>query len=133
VVGHYYREPSWPPERIVPYQVQLEAPVSGKGRSDSPGPKIYAPLDGDECIRTALRFPLGAAVECYLGDDEGWVQGVVVKLYHREESWEASKWAPYQVKLNDGSVGAGTLVWAPEDSDLCVRKGLGWPWPGYGK
>ena len=31
------------------------------------------------------RFPLGAPVECRLGDD--WVRGAVVKHFHRESSW----------------------------------------------
>jgi hypothetical protein len=119
VIGHNYREKSWPSNRRAPYQVQIEGG----------GPTIYTPADVDACIRTTLRFGLESVVECYLGEKPGWLVGVVVKHYHREASWEAGKWAPYQIKVQDGSVD-GTLVFAPVDSDECVRAATQWPWPG---
>ena len=73
-------------------------------------------------MRTALRFPLRSSVECYLGDEEGWVKGTVVALYHREPSWEAGRWAPYQIRLTGGA-DEGALMWAPVDEDSCVRAG----------
>lgn len=91
VIGHFYRERSWPNNRRAPYQVQV----------DDGGPTIFAPADVDECIRTTLRFGVSSVVECYLGSERGWVLGVVTKQYHRELSWEPGKWVPYQVdRLN---------------------------------
>jgi hypothetical protein len=88
VVGHFYRERSWPDNRRAPYQVQIE----------DDGPKIFAPSDVDDCIRTTLRFGVASVVECYLGSERGWVLGVVTKQYHREPAWEPGKWVPYQVR-----------------------------------
>ena len=90
---------------------------------------IYAPADVDECIRSTLRFAVGSAVECNLGPGE-WAPGTVVAHYHREPSWEAERWAPYQVRLHGD---AGTTVWAPLDTEECIRAPAGWPWPGYEK
>lgn len=123
VIGHYYREKSWPPERRVPYQVQIE----GEG-----APKIYAPVDEDGCIRTTLRFALGDRVECYMGDGL-WAPGSVAAQYHREPSWPPEQWAPYQVILDDGPHGRSVAIYAPEDSDDCIRHPPVWPWPGAAK
>lgn len=108
VVGHWWKEPSWPADKRAPYQIRL----------DVEGCKpmlIYAPADVDECIRSALRFEVGAAVECNLGNGE-WAEGKVVARYHREPSWPSGEWAPYQVSLHGKGV-----VWAPQDTDECIR------------
>jgi len=130
VVGIHYREPSWPADRPrAPYQVRLDGTIAGKK-----APLIYAPEDVDECVRSTLRFELGSSVECFIGGDDGWVAGEVVARYHREPSWPPTQWAPYQVLLADGphGLGANAKVYAPEDTDSCIREpaALEWPWPG---
>ena len=62
-----------------------------------------------------LRFPLGAAVECNLGED--WVPGTVVAHDYLEAGWEQP--APYQVELADG-----TRIFAPIDEDFVIRASL---------
>ncbi|KAH8077331.1 hypothetical protein JL720_10053 [Aureococcus anophagefferens] len=47
---------------------------------------------------------------------DGWENGAVVKLYHREADWPEGEVVPYQVRLDDG-----TLIYAPLDVDGCVR------------
>lgn len=111
VIGHFYREPSWTPERRVPYQVQLEGEVA---------PKIFAPVDEDTCIRTALRFDLGARVECHLGDGI-WQSGRVIRQYHHEPSWPTGQWVPYQVQLDEDADGRLVTMYAPADTDECIR------------
>ena len=123
IVGRLYREKDWPENRRAPYQVQIQGD----------GPKIFVPADVDECVRSALRFPVGSVVECYLGDAVGWSLGVVVKRYHVEASMEPGRWVPYQIRLEEAAVppagpitgsgapSGGTLVWAPVDDDRCVR------------
>ena len=75
VIGHFYREEDWPTGQRAPYQELLEG-------DDLTVRTIYAPLDTDECIRSALRFPTGAPVECCVGDDQ-WVRGEVVAHWYR--------------------------------------------------
>lgn len=40
VVGHYWRDATWPKGKIVPYQIKIDN-----------GPTIFAPMDSDKCIR----------------------------------------------------------------------------------
>eukprot|EP00927_Polykrikos_kofoidii_P052229 TRINITY_DN46003_c0_g1_i1.p1 TRINITY_DN46003_c0_g1~~TRINITY_DN46003_c0_g1_i1.p1 ORF type:complete len:471 (+),score=81.11 TRINITY_DN46003_c0_g1_i1:65-1477(+) len=40
VVKHWYRDPHWPEEKVVPYQIKLDY-----------GPTIFAPMDDDRCIK----------------------------------------------------------------------------------
>jgi len=69
----------------------------------------------------SLRFPIGATVECCLGDQ--WAEGTVVGHHSREPSWEAERCAPYQVQLSGTIDGEGNpLIYAPNDTDECVRK-----------
>ena len=79
--------------------------------------------DGDEAIETdaqvgdgkgSLRFDIGARVECNRAGQ--WESGTVVGLHYREPQWPPDEVVPYQVRLNDG-----TLIWAPSDSDTCIR------------
>lgn len=121
IVGHRYRQTGWPEHRRAPYQVQIDG-----DHPDQKGPRIFVPHDGDECVRTTLRFPLESVVECNI-EEEGWVLGVVVKHYHTDPSWEPGRWAPYQIKLADDTGSSredGGLVWAPTDENDCVRAAL---------
>ncbi|KAJ1449660.1 hypothetical protein M885DRAFT_534893 [Pelagophyceae sp. CCMP2097] len=62
-----------------------------------------------------LRFLEQARVECCVGRDE-WLAGNVVKLWYREPGFPPGFFAPYQVHLDDGR-----LIFAPEDSERCIR------------
>lgn len=121
IVGHRYRQKEWPDHRRAPYQVQIDGDTPEK-----PGPKIFVPRDGDDCVRTGLRFPVESVVECNLGDGEGWALGVVVQHYYHDPAWPPSQWVPYQIKLADGSGSSDDerLVWAPVDENDCVRAAL---------
>ena len=61
-----------------------------------------------------LRFGLGSAVQCNRG---GWEPGKVVAHFYREDPWPADEFVPYQVRLD----GCGSLIYAPEDDDSCIR------------
>ena len=126
MVKHRHREPSWPEGACVPYQVLLD-PAHHNGKRNA----VWAPADVDECIRAALRFGLGAAVECCIGDDE-WARGTVVAHFYREPAWPDGQYAPYQVRLDkdggtvedQGALGvtsSGSLIWAPHDTNDCIR------------
>jgi len=65
-----------------------------------------------------LRFAVGARVECNCGHE--WKAGTVVKQHYREPGWPASKVLPYQIKLDHGPA-----IFAPMDSDKCIRKVTG--------
>jgi len=112
----YASEPTWRKGKVVarmhreeglagvaPYRVQLDD-----------GRFIVAPLDTDMVIKVPLRFEIGTPVECNLGD--GWYKGVVVAHMYREAGWAPEEVAPYQVKLEDGS-----LIFAPHDEDEVIR------------
>ncbi len=65
---------------------------------------------------TPLRFKVGSRVKCCV--DEGrWASGTVIELWYTEDSFAQGFYAPYQVELDEGR-----LVFAPEDSDGCVRR-----------
>ena len=66
---------------------------------------------------TPLRFKVGSRVECCVGTnhlDTRWEPGTVIKLWYFTQG---SHVAPYQVELDEGN-----LIFAPEDSDRCVRR-----------
>ena len=63
-----------------------------------------------------LRFDVGDAVVC--NTSSGWVDGNVIGRMYRDDYMPAGVVAPYQVKLNDG-----TMIWAPEDDDDFIRAG----------
>ena len=73
------------------------------------------------CAReTPLRFKVGSRVECCVGTNRGeaqWAPGTVIKLWYTEDSFAQGFYAPYQVELDEGR-----LVFAPDDSDGCVRR-----------
>ena len=64
---------------------------------------------------------MGETVECWWRsnpDGPGcWLRGVVVGHWWRNENWPDGQAAPYQVRLDDG-----TLIFAPRDDDSCVRE-----------
>jgi hypothetical protein len=65
---------------------------------------------------TPLRFKVGDRVKCCV--DEGrWASGTVIKLWYTEDSFAQGFYAPYQVELDEGR-----LVFAPDDSDACIRR-----------
>ena len=63
-----------------------------------------------------LRFDVGSRVECCVGTDH-WEPGTVVALWYTEEGFPPGFYAPYQVELD-----MGNLIFAPDDSDRCVRE-----------
>ena len=62
-----------------------------------------------------LRFGVGDSVACNTGGS--FQKGTVISLMYREEGMPPGMVAPYQVKLDNGS-----LIYAPEDNDQFVRK-----------
>ena len=64
----------------------------------------------------ALRFAIGAKVECNTGD--GWVEGRVVATMYRDKSMPPGRIAPYRVKLVDEEV----EIYAPMDTDDVIRR-----------
>ena len=118
VVGHFFREDDWPEGQKAPYQVLLEGDaVTAR--------TVWAPSDTDDCIRGAVRFPIGAAVQCCVGSGH-WVPGEVVAHYYREDGWPQQLLAPYRVRLEvdrvaDDAAPSEVFIWAPLDSDECVR------------
>lgn len=123
VVAHFHKEKNFPENVRVPYQVLLDVALKGDLNA------VWAPADDDACIRSALRFELGAAVECCIGGEE-WARGKVVAHFHREPTWEPNQFAPYQVRLDELAgaeesalrlMSSGELIWAPLDADECIR------------
>ena len=121
VVKHDHREADG---AIQPYQIMIDA-EHARGEQNA----VWAPADIDECIRAALRFGVGDTVECCVNPDLGlWVGGKVVAQFFRESKWPTGKYAPYQVLIDEffdettGKTLTGALIWAPEDTDACIRK-----------
>ena len=77
--------------------------------------ECLAPPDFRERKIASLRFAVGDKVECKMGPGE-WTAGAVVKQLYFDEYNFRNIPAPYQVQLDDG-----TLIWAPEDDDTCIR------------
>lgn len=51
----WYREETWPPQTVVPYQIRLDAPMSQGGPDEGAKAElIFAPKDIDEIIRAEL-------------------------------------------------------------------------------
>ena len=63
-----------------------------------------------------LRFALGDKVQCKTGPNQ-WSDGEVVQLMYRDEQMPPGMVAPYQVKLDSGS-----LIYAPADEEELIRK-----------
>ena len=83
------------------------------------------PLAEADVATKMLRFTVGTRVECNCPsdydsaspDDSNWEPGTVVKLFYREPHFPAGFVAPYQIKLDDG-----TLIYAPDDQDGTIRQ-----------
>ena len=106
IVALRYRDESMPEGMVAPYQVQLARGL------------IYVPLDKDEVVRR-LRFDVGDRVRCLVTGD-AWEDATVVALMYQEEQMPEEMFAPYQLKLDNGS-----LIYAPADDDGCVRRAVG--------
>jgi len=76
-----------------------------------------APAAARATTRPAPRFEVGARVECNVGD---WALGVVVRHWYQEPGWSVEQAVPYQVKLD-----TGMTIYAPLDSDDCIRRAVG--------
>lgn len=72
------------------------------------------PVDPGKPPKTKLRFKVGQRVKCNSGE---WTAGTIVKLWYRETYWETGRFAPYQVKLDDGE-----LIYVPADINKLCRK-----------
>ena len=123
VVKLNHREPNWPVDHVVPYQVLLD---TEHARGDQNA--VWVPADVDECIRAALRFQVDEVVECCINPElHIWARGTVVAHFYREAKWPKNQFAPYQVRLesfydeDSGKTLEGSLIWAPQDSDACIR------------
>eukprot|EP00931_Biecheleriopsis_adriatica_P028257 TRINITY_DN16876_c0_g1_i1.p1 TRINITY_DN16876_c0_g1~~TRINITY_DN16876_c0_g1_i1.p1 ORF type:complete len:476 (-),score=79.20 TRINITY_DN16876_c0_g1_i1:24-1397(-) len=68
-----------------------------------------------------FRFQVGTKVLCRTGQDE-WSAGRIVALNYREPDWTPGRYAPYQVRLDDGP-----LIYVPMDSPQFCRE-LVPPW-----
>lgn len=89
---------------------------------DSPWPpEALPPADVD------LRFGPDDRVECFVGKPDGWLGGRIAQMWYREPSFPAGFIAPYQVELDDGR-----LIFAPEDSERCIRAEIGKGVPALG-
>ena len=72
-------------------------------------------LGVDSVPYDAPRFDVGQQVEAYTGD--GWTKGKIVALHYREDEWDPSRVAPYQIELENGA-----FIFAPIDDDRVVRQ-----------
>ena len=67
-----------------------------------------------------LRWRVGDEVECWWRNSEApgcWLRGTVLSHWWRAEQWPKGQYAPYQVRLKNG-----TLIFAPRDDDSCIRE-----------
>ena len=116
----------------LPHQGTFEDPWAEGERRESKLVFIGKDLDANElaagfngCLQTpevlmqkreALRFGIGAAVECKTGRGD-WSTGTVLTLMYRDDTMPPGLVAPYQVKLDAD----GSLNWVPRDCDEFVR------------
>ena len=74
------------------------------GKIPDPGPVPDEDLD----------FKVGDIVIC--NSHEGWVNGIISKVWYREELWETGRYVPYQVILENR-----TMMLIPRDSRIFIR------------
>lgn len=79
----------------------------------------------NECLATPenrqkwaaqLRFAVGDRVVCNAGS-EGWLAGVVVSHFYRDETFPLGRTVPYEIRLEID----GGRIYAPADDDRCIR------------
>jgi len=79
------------------------------------------PTPSDAKNRPQLTYAIGDHVECWWQPDAQrpgqWLLGVVTARWWRAPHWPEGRYAPYQVRLQDGS-----LIYAPNDSGQCIRE-----------
>lgn len=63
-----------------------------------------------------LRFEVGTKVLCRVGPEE-WAPGSVIQLWYREPQWPEGSFAPYKIRLDNGSD-----IFAPGDLDQVIRR-----------
>ena len=63
-----------------------------------------------------LRFEVGTKVLCRIGPTD-WAPGTIIQLWYRESQWPAGSFAPYKIKLDNGSD-----IFAPGDLDQVIRR-----------
>jgi len=78
----------------------------------------WPPLENEDYSVPLLRFDVGDLVECRIGPDpvKGWLPGVIMQQWYRENNWPRDAWAPYKVLLDDGR-----KIYAPGDVDQIIR------------
>ena len=75
--------------------------------------------DNQQLPNVQLRFQVGDAVQCRIGEDPvtGWGAGTVIQVWYREQGWPQGQLAPYKIALNDGR-----NIFAPQDIPEVIRK-----------
>jgi len=74
--------------------------------------------DLDSMELPKLRFEIGTKVLCRVGPNpEDWLPGEVIELWYKEPNWPPDSFAPYKIKLENGS-----NIFAPGDMDQIVKK-----------
>ena len=63
-----------------------------------------------------LRFTVGTKVLCRVGPQD-WAPGTIIQLWYREPQWPNGSFAPYKIKLDNGSD-----IFAPGDLDQVIRR-----------
>ncbi|EJK48186.1 hypothetical protein THAOC_33040 [Thalassiosira oceanica] len=75
-----------------------------------------------------LRFAVGDRVECYMGHEQGWQRGKVNSLWARHPDHSFGQMLnPYEVLLDGAGGESGRMIYAPGDTDQCIRLPMEFP------